>query len=115
MWSWWLVSAADATQNVQGHYPAFNRCHAHLCHFLLGKSGWHVQEPRLKLTSQGYDVGKRIVYSLTPNRPSQSLTISELAMAGAFSAIPATLVAGPAESVKVLRQVSSVKRYLNPS
>lgn len=33
------------------------------------------------------------------------MTIPELAMAGAFSAIPATLVAGPAERVKVLLQV----------
>jgi solute carrier family 25 carnitine/acylcarnitine transporter 20/29 len=46
-----------------------------------------------------------MVYSATPDRKSQALTIPELAFAGFFSAIPATLVAGPAERVKVLLQV----------
>lgn len=55
--------------------------------------------------AQGYDLGKRLVYSLTPNRTSGSLSIPELAAAGAVSAVPATLVAGPAERVKVLLQV----------
>jgi hypothetical protein len=51
-------------------------------------------------------VGKRIVYSITPNRTNSALSIPELATAGAISAVPATLVAGPAERVKVLLQVS---------
>ena len=52
-------------------------------------------------------MGKRIVYAATPDRASQTLSIGELAFAGSFSAIPATLVAAPAERVKVLLQVSS--------
>lgn len=60
---------------------------------------------------KGYDLGKRIVYSLTPDRKSQHLTIPELAMAGAFSAVPATLVAAPAERVKVLLQVCRLSPY----
>ena len=50
-------------------------------------------------------MGKRIVYAVTPDRTNQALSISELAFAGAFSAIPATFVAAPAERVKVLLQV----------
>lgn len=56
--------------------------------------------------SKGYDLGKRLVYTATPNRTSSTLSIPELAVAGAISAVPATLVAGPAERVKVLLQVS---------
>lgn len=54
---------------------------------------------------QGYDLGKRLVYSFSPGRTEQALSIPELAFAGAFSALPATLVAAPAERVKVLLQV----------
>lgn len=55
---------------------------------------------------QGYDMGKRLVYSARSNSDTTSpLSIPELAAAGAFSAVPATLVAGPAERVKVLLQV----------
>jgi len=61
--------------------------------------------PIFAISFWGYDVGKRIVYSLTPNRTSSSLTNLELAFAGFFSAIPQTFVAGPAERVKVLLQV----------
>lgn len=42
---------------------------------------------------------------MTPSRTNQALSVPELAFAGFFSAIPATLVAGPAERVKVLLQV----------
>jgi solute carrier family 25 carnitine/acylcarnitine transporter 20/29 len=45
------------------------------------------------------------VYAATPNRTDQHLTIPELAFAGFFSAIPATVVAAPAERIKVLLQV----------
>ncbi|OCF34832.1 solute carrier family 25 (mitochondrial carnitine/acylcarnitine transporter), member 20/29 [Kwoniella heveanensis CBS 569] len=61
--------------------------------------------PIFAISFWGYDLGKRIVYSFTPNRTSQHLSIGELAMAGGFSAVPATLVAAPAERVKVLLQV----------
>lgn len=50
-------------------------------------------------------MGKRLVYAATPGRTSQALTVPELAAAGFVSAIPATLVAAPAERIKVLLQV----------
>jgi solute carrier family 25 carnitine/acylcarnitine transporter 20/29 len=62
--------------------------------------------PIFAISFWGYDLGKRLVYSLTPNRTDSSLSLGELAAAGAVSAVPATLVAGPAERVKVLLQVS---------
>lgn len=61
--------------------------------------------PALNKSSQSYDLGKKIVYSLTPNRTSTQLTTSELAFAGFFSAVPTTLVAAPVERIKVVLQV----------
>jgi solute carrier family 25 (mitochondrial carnitine/acylcarnitine transporter), member 20/29 len=55
--------------------------------------------------SQAYDQGKKIVYSATPSRASPKLTVGELAFAGFFSAVPTTLVAAPAERIKVVLQV----------
>ncbi|CAE6516457.1 unnamed protein product [Rhizoctonia solani] len=49
--------------------------------------------------------GVKGMYRVTPDRKSQTLSLGELAFAGFFSAIPTTLVAGPAERVKVLLQV----------
>jgi hypothetical protein len=65
--------------------------------------------PIFAISFWGYDVGKRIVYAATPSRKSQTLSIGELAIAGGLSAVPATLVAGPAERVKVLLQVRSCR------
>lgn len=45
------------------------------------------------------------MYAATPNRVDQHLSIPEIAAAGFFSAIPATVVATPAERIKVLLQV----------
>jgi len=50
-------------------------------------------------------MGKRLVYMGTSGRTSQALSIPELAFAGAYSAVPATLVTAPAERIKVLLQV----------
>jgi len=61
--------------------------------------------PIFALSFWAYDLGKKIVYSLTPDRASQKLTIGELAFAGFFSAVPTTLVAAPAERIKVVLQV----------
>ncbi|RXK42675.1 solute carrier family 25 (mitochondrial carnitine/acylcarnitine transporter), member 20/29 [Tremella mesenterica] len=61
--------------------------------------------PIFAISFWGYDAGKRIVYALTPDRKDQALSLGELAFAGGFSAVPATLVAAPAERVKVLLQV----------
>jgi len=61
--------------------------------------------PIFAISFWSYDLGKKIVYSLTPNRTDVKLTTSELAFAGFFSAIPTTLVAAPAERIKVILQV----------
>jgi len=55
-------------------------------------------------------MGKKLVYAMTPNRPSSVLSYGELAAAGFFSAIPTTLVAAPVERVKVLLQVRRRRR-----
>ncbi|KAF8319776.1 mitochondrial carrier [Clavulina sp. PMI_390] len=61
--------------------------------------------PIFAISFWSYDLGKKIVYSLTPDRPSPKLTIAELAFAGFFSAIPTTLVTAPAERIKVVLQI----------
>ncbi|KAG8990755.1 carnitine transporter [Tulasnella sp. JGI-2019a] len=61
--------------------------------------------PIFAISFWGYDLGKKIVYAATPNRPDTALSVGELAFAGFFSAIPATLVAAPAERIKVVLQV----------
>ena len=61
--------------------------------------------PIFALSFFSYDLGKKIVYAATPGRKDSTLSLSELAFAGFFSAVPTTLVAGPAERVKVLLQL----------
>ncbi|WFD03656.1 carnitine transporter [Malassezia obtusa] len=61
--------------------------------------------PIFALSFFSYDLGKKIVYGLTPNRKDDTLTLSELSFAGFFSAIPTVLIAGPAERIKVLLQL----------
>lgn len=61
--------------------------------------------PIFALSFFSYDLGKKIVYGATPNRKDEHLSLGELAFAGFFSASPTTLVAGPAERIKVLLQL----------
>jgi len=61
--------------------------------------------PMFAISFWAYDLGKKIVYAATPNRTSTTLTTGELAFAGFFSAVPTTLVAAPAERIKVVLQV----------
>jgi solute carrier family 25 carnitine/acylcarnitine transporter 20/29 len=70
--------------------------------------------PIFALSFWSYDLGKKLATSfLPPATPtatatgeiSKELTLPQLAFAGFFSAIPTTLVTGPAERVKVLLQV----------
>ncbi|KAF8935275.1 mitochondrial carrier domain-containing protein [Dissophora ornata] len=60
--------------------------------------------PIFAVSFWGYDMGKKIVYAATPGRASTELTISELAFAGFFSAVPTTLLMSPSERVKVILQ-----------
>lgn len=67
--------------------------------------------PIFALSFWSFDLGKKIVSSWSPySTPEKIATgrlgLGELAFAGFFSAIPTTLVAGPAERVKVLLQVA---------
>ncbi|KAJ7596876.1 hypothetical protein C8J56DRAFT_882521 [Mycena floridula] len=64
---------------------------------------------------QAYDMSKKLIFAITPNRKSETLSIGELAAAGFLSAVPTTLVTAPVERAKVLLQVqgqgSSVTKY----
>jgi solute carrier family 25 carnitine/acylcarnitine transporter 20/29 len=62
--------------------------------------------PIFALSFWSYDLGKKLIYAATPNRTDKNFSLTEFAAAGFFSAVPTTLVAGPAERVKVLLQVS---------
>lgn len=50
-------------------------------------------------------MGKKLIYAATPSRSDPTLSYAEFAFAGAFSALPTTLVAAPMERIKVLLQV----------
>lgn len=50
-------------------------------------------------------MSKGLVRMATPNRKSDTLSTSEMALAGFMSAIPTTLVTAPVERAKVLLQV----------
>ncbi len=60
----------------------------------------------------GYDMGKRVVRAMSdsPNNASpeeQPMTISQLSLAGALSAIPTTAIMAPSERIKCLLQVQA--------
>lgn len=58
----------------------------------------------------GYDMGKRVVraISVSPSSPEeQPMTISQLSLAGALSAIPTTAIMAPSERIKCLLQVQA--------
>ncbi|KAF8745130.1 hypothetical protein AX14_010591 [Amanita brunnescens Koide BX004] len=61
--------------------------------------------PIFAVSFWAYDAGKQLIYGLTPNRKSESLSTVELAAAGFLSAVPTTLVTAPVERAKVLLQV----------
>ncbi|KAG0144982.1 hypothetical protein CROQUDRAFT_672050 [Cronartium quercuum f. sp. fusiforme G11] len=73
--------------------------------------------PMFAVSFWGYAMGKKLVYSFTPQRVTPDLSYSEYAIAGAFSALPTTLIAAPVERIKVLLQVdgqSATQRYAGP-
>ena len=73
--------------------------------------------PIFAISFWSYDMGKKLVFAATPDRKDKNLSLGELAFAGFFSAVPTTLVAGPAERIKVLLQVSAAHtcRIVRPS
>ncbi|KAK9329063.1 mitochondrial carrier domain-containing protein [Lipomyces starkeyi] len=73
--------------------------------------------PMFAISFWGYDLGKRIVGSVTPVAPSGDLSIGQISTAGFFSAIPMTLIAAPFERIKVLLQIqgqSGENKYSGP-
>ncbi|KAG2023061.1 carnitine/acyl carnitine carrier [Coprinopsis cinerea AmutBmut pab1-1] len=61
--------------------------------------------PIFAVSFWAYDASKQLIFAVTPNRTSQTLSIPELATAGFLSAVPTTLVTAPVERAKVLLQV----------
>jgi solute carrier family 25 (mitochondrial carnitine/acylcarnitine transporter), member 20/29 len=61
--------------------------------------------PMFAVSFWGYDVGQRIVKSVTQKQPGESLSIAEISAAGFLSAIPTTAVTAPFERVKVILQL----------
>ncbi|KAI0041795.1 hypothetical protein FA95DRAFT_1500992 [Auriscalpium vulgare] len=61
--------------------------------------------PIFALSFWAYDASKKLIFAVTPNRTSQTLSTGELAAAGFLSAIPTTAVTAPVERAKVLLQV----------
>lgn len=57
---------------------------------------------------QAYDASKKLIFAVTPNRTSETLSTAELAAAGFLSAVPTTAVTAPVERAKVLLQVRSL-------
>lgn len=66
--------------------------------------------PMFAVSFWGYDVGKRIVTSVTGQDPSKQFTIAQTSAAGFLSAIPTTAVTAPFERVKVILQIQGQKQ-----
>ncbi|CAF9905363.1 MAG: carnitine transporter [Heterodermia speciosa] len=66
--------------------------------------------PMFAVSFWGYDVGKSLVRSFSPQTTSNTpFTIAQISTAGFFSAIPMTLITAPFERVKVLLQIQGQK------
>ncbi|KAM7195304.1 Mitochondrial carrier domain containing protein [Naviculisporaceae sp. PSN 640] len=65
--------------------------------------------PMFAVSFWGYDLGKDIVRATSTVSPDGSLSISQVAAAGFFSAIPMTAITAPFERVKVILQVQGQK------
>jgi len=61
--------------------------------------------PIFAISFWAYDASKKLIFVVTTNRATESLSIPELAVAGFLSAVPTTLVTAPVERAKVLLQV----------
>ncbi|GLB36001.1 putative mitochondrial carrier (TC 2.A.29) family protein [Lyophyllum shimeji] len=61
--------------------------------------------PIFAVSFWAYDASKKLIFSATPKRTSDTLSTVELAAAGFLSAVPTTLVTAPVERAKVLLQV----------
>ncbi|KAJ6509385.1 hypothetical protein C8R47DRAFT_965641 [Mycena vitilis] len=92
-----VVKKTIAKDGVTGH--GLSRLYRGMIPPLLGVT------PIFAISFWAYGASKQIILAATPNRPSDVLSIPELAAAGFMSAIPSTLVTAPVERAKVLLQV----------
>ncbi|CAM9708615.1 unnamed protein product [Ascophyllum nodosum] len=60
----------------------------------------------------GYDVGLKLCRSVNRKTPDDSMTLGEIMIAGAFSALPSTVVTSPVERVKCLLQIQGEEARL---
>jgi solute carrier family 25 carnitine/acylcarnitine transporter 20/29 len=65
--------------------------------------------PMFAVSFWGYAQGKKLVYAINSDRKSMDLSYGELAFAGAFSAVPQTVLTTPIERVKVILQTQGEK------
>lgn len=67
--------------------------------------------PMFAVSFWGYDLGKTLVRSFSPNTDASTpFSIPQIAFAGFFSAIPMTAITAPFERVKVLLQIQGQKQ-----
>ncbi|ORX49513.1 mitochondrial carrier [Hesseltinella vesiculosa] len=56
-----------------------------------------------------YDLGKKMALAMRSDKTERPLSLGEVTFAGAFSAVPTTLLMGPSERVKVVLQTQGDK------
>ena len=61
--------------------------------------------PIFSLCFLSYDAGKRLIASVMGYAPGRQLTLNEIGIAGALSAIPTTAIMAPGERIKCILQV----------
>ncbi|KNE56521.1 hypothetical protein AMAG_02323 [Allomyces macrogynus ATCC 38327] len=72
--------------------------------------------PTFSVCFWGYDLGKKIARSVGGNGPNDQLSLTQIGFAGAFSAIPTTLLMTPMERIKCVLQVQTAgnMKYKGP-
>jgi len=63
--------------------------------------------PLFAICFWGYDMGQRVVRYTSKLKDEEDLSIGQLCIAGALSAIPSTVVAAPTERIKCVMQVQA--------
>ncbi|GMM33815.1 carnitine:acyl carnitine antiporter [Saccharomycopsis crataegensis] len=63
--------------------------------------------PMFAVSFWGYDMGKKLVSSISNIDDPAKMTIAQISAAGFFSAIPTTAIAAPFERVKVVLQIQN--------
>lgn len=86
-------------------------CKADLCYLITWGQILLMTEFTVAVSFWGFDVGKNLVRSFSPNTSQDTpFSIAQISAAGFFSAIPMTLITAPFERVKVLLQIQGQKQ-----